>query len=506
MTTASNHRAARQEVCSRALMQSSAEAFFAISREGAITEVNALAATLTGCSPQELAGRPFSELFGDPAAARSGLATAFSQGRVTDLELTLSTGGRLTVSVNAGVFRDPSGGTAGLLASARDITRQKESENQLRSERLHGRALSEANTDALVATDLAGRITEVNRGAEVLTGRCRADLVGRLIGDLTTEPDRARDLVDVVLRTGHLSDIELTVPRPDGTAVVLACNASTFAGGDGEVQGLLAAGRDITQRKKLEELQNLRLHRARRLDEARTEFVSRVSHELRSPLTAILGYLELLRAGRAGPLNTEHQSVVSIIERNSQRLLAQIEDLLLVSRIEAGTLRLTMEPVCLARLVEGLAESFLPAIYAQGIESRLDLDPGAELDADRVQLERAVANLISNAIKFTPAGGHIDIAVKQDGDQVVLTVRDTGIGVPAGEQGQLFTRFFRSSLSSGPQTRGTGLGLFIVKQVIEAHGGTVTAESAPGAGTTFTVRLTAGTHAPATPPAGGASA
>jgi hypothetical protein len=227
------------------------------------------------------------------------------------------------------------------------------------------------------------------------------------------------------------------------------------------------------------------------LDGAGTDFVAQVSHELRSPLTAILGYLELLRAGRAGPLNTEHQSVVNVIDRNSKRLLALIEDLLLLSRLEADTLRLTMEPVRLAPLVESIHESLLPTIYAQGIKSRLDLDPGAEVDADRAQLERVVANLISNAVKFTPAGGSVDIAARQEGNEVVFTVRDTGVGVPLDEQKHLFTRFFRSSVSSRLKIRGTGLGLFLARQVIEGHGGTLVAESVPGSGSTFTVRLPA---------------
>jgi signal transduction histidine kinase len=252
---------------------------------------------------------------------------------------------------------------------------------------------------------------------------------------------------------------------------------------------MLASARDITERKKLEEEQERMLDRARKLDEAKTDFVSRVSHELRSPLSGVLGYTELLRVGRPGQLNAEQRRVVDIIERNGKRLLAQIEDLLLLSRIEAGALRLALEPVDLAPLILGIHESYLPAIHAGGIECELDLDASIVLDADAAQLERLVANLVSNAVKFTPEGGHIRMSAHRDTDGVVIQVSDDGMGIPPGEQDQVFTRFFRSSLSAARETRGTGLGLFLVKRVAEDHGGTVTAESAPGLGTTLTVRL-----------------
>ena len=131
------------------------------------------------------------------------------------------------------------------------------------------------------------------------------------------------------------------------------------------------------------------------------------------------------------------------------------------------------------------------AIHAGQLAVRVEVEPGLELDGDPTQLERMVANLISNAVKFTPPGGEVNIAARREKDHVVIKVRDTGIGVPEDEQPGLFTRFFRSSISMEQETQGTGLGLFIVKHVVEAHGGTVAVTSAPGAGSTFTARLPA---------------
>jgi PAS domain S-box-containing protein len=351
-------------------------------------------------------------------------------------------------------------------------------------ELLDARAFSRsivAAADGMIGVRTDGIITEVSDPMCQLSGFARDDLVGSAFHSLFSDADRARDVVDRTFTTGPVRDLQLTLTPADGPGRPVSVNTWAFGSLATGTRHVFAMVRDLAARIAERDRATL--------DGAGADFVAQVSHELRSPLTAILGYLELLRAGRAGPLNTEHQSVVNVIDRNSKRLLALIEDLLLLPRLEADTLRLTMEPVRLAPLVESIHESLLPAIYEQAIKSRLDLDPGAEVDADRAQLERVVANLISNAVKFTPAGGDVVIAAGREGNEVVLTVRDTGIGVPLDEQEYLFTRFFRSSISSELGIRGTGLGLFIVKRVIEGHGGTVAAESAPGIGTTFIVRL-----------------
>lgn len=183
--------------------------------------------------------------------------------------------------------------------------------------------------------------------------------------------------------------------------------------------------------------------------------------------------------------------MLEVVSRNGRRLLALIEDLLLLSRIEAGAVTVTYEPVRLGSLIQGVHESFGPAIRAGQLTARVEVEPGLELDGDPAQLERMVANLISNAVKFTPPGGEIDVIGRRDGADVIIQVRDTGIGVPEDEQPGLFTRFFRSSISMEQETQGTGLGLFIVKHVVEAHGGTIAVVSAPGVGSTFTARLPA---------------
>ncbi|MGE5133273.1 MAG: PAS domain S-box protein [Gemmatimonadota bacterium] len=490
------HTLAGQEAYNRALIESSAEAFFAISQDGVISDVNALASSLTGYSRQHLVGRPFGDLFVDPAAAKRVVSEAFENGQVTGHELTLVAGGGGTVvSFNAGVYRDPAGQTQGLLAAARDITAQKQLEDRLRSQQYYTRSLIEANTDALVVVDLAGLIADTNSAMESLVGRPREELIGTQITDYSPEPAAVADGVSQTLRDGH-ANMEIPALRPDGSTTVLSINASTFTDSGGKLQGIIAAGRDITERKQLEELQRRMLDQAQALDQTRADFVSQVSHELRSPLTSILGYLEMLDGGRAGRLNPEQERVIGIVQRSGQRLLALIEDLLLLSRIEAGTLRIELAEVRPAAVIEEVRESFLPAIQDKRLRLRLDLDRGITMQADAAQFERVVANLISNAVKFTPPGGQLRVSCVRDGPDVVLEVRDSGIGIPPDEQERLFTRFFRSSISSALEARGTGLGLYIVKQVAEGHGGGVSAQSAPGEGSAFIVRLPASPQTP----------
>ena len=243
------------------------------------------------------------------------------------------------------------------------------------------------------------------------------------------------------------------------------------------------------EQKHVQQLQPEPAHRLGELDAAKTEFVARVSHELRSPLTSLLGYLELLQDGTVGALSREQRRMLEAMERNTHRLQSLVEDLLTTEHIDAGAFRLHRTRVPLSDIVDHLVQLLAPDIHGHALRCTVTLEPGIELDADPDQLERMLANLVSNAIKFTPPDGHIDLAARADAGHAVITVRDTGIGVPLEEQPQLFTRFFRSTASETLEIQGAGLGLFIVNQIVEAHGGAIAVASTPGEGTAVTIRL-----------------
>jgi len=230
------------------------------------------------------------------------------------------------------------------------------------------------------------------------------------------------------------------------------------------------------------------LDRMEQLSRTKSDFVSKISHELRSPLTSVIGYIELLVDGGPGEPSAEQRRMFAIIERNSRRLLALIEDLLTMSRVEAGTFELEVGPVDVRELVARVAETIAPSIARADLELVVDLDSVVDLMADADQLERALLNLVSNSVKFTPPGGEIEISSCVVGDDFALSVRDTGSGIPREEQEHLFTRFFRSTQAKEQQVAGTGLGLYIVKQIIELHGGSIDVSSTP-AGSTFRIRV-----------------
>jgi signal transduction histidine kinase len=240
-----------------------------------------------------------------------------------------------------------------------------------------------------------------------------------------------------------------------------------------------AARREIAEQNK----------RLVELDRLKDEFLSLVSHELRTPLTSIRGYLDLVLDEEAGELNHEQRRFLQAVERNSGRLLRLVGDLLFVAQADAGRLSLERAKVDLAELAAHCVEGAAPAASEKSVTLVLLADPVPALVGDRGRLAQVLDNLVSNALKFTPEGGTVEVRTQSDGDVVILEVEDTGIGIPQADQPRLFERFFRSSIADDQAIPGTGLGLAIVKAIVEAHGGRISIESREGKGTTFRVDL-----------------
>jgi signal transduction histidine kinase len=229
--------------------------------------------------------------------------------------------------------------------------------------------------------------------------------------------------------------------------------------------------------------------RLRELDRLKDEFLSLVSHELRTPLTSIRGYLDLVLDGEAGEINPEQRRFLEAVERNSGRLLRLVGDLLFVAQADAGRLSLERASVDLSELAAHCVEEAAPAATEKSVSLVLLAQPVPSLVGDRGRLAQVLDNLVSNALKFTPEGGTVQVRTQADGDQVMLEVEDTGIGIPAADQPRLFERFFRSAVAEDQAIPGTGLGLAIVKAIVEAHSGQISISSREGVGTTFRVVL-----------------
>jgi len=276
-------------------------------------------------------------------------------------------------------------------------------------------------------------------------------------------------VLHVVREDRRWGDVDLTVLAAVGRSTGVALGRARFITGQARLIG---------------ELQQL--------DRAKDDFISSVSHELRTPLTSLVGYAEMLRDGDAGALNPVQDGMLSAVERNGRRLRDLIEDLLTLSRISTGTLTHKEVNVDLAAVLDDARVVLEPTVAHEDVVLTWDSPASAPtVSGDRDQLERVVLNLVSNAVKFTLPGGTVAVSVAGEGGEVVLRVRDTGIGIPPDEQDQLFTRLFRASTARQHAIGGTGLGLVIVQTIVENHRGTVELRSEVGVGTEVSVRFPA---------------
>ncbi|HEV2370711.1 MAG TPA: ATP-binding protein, partial [Streptosporangiaceae bacterium] len=241
---------------------------------------------------------------------------------------------------------------------------------------------------------------------------------------------------------------------------------------------------------RLYEAENRLVEDLQALDRARLDFFATVSHELRAPLTTIEGYVEMLADGEAGEITPQQTKMLETIDRSSVRLRNLIEDLLTLSKLETGATATVLRPVPLAQVLTEAAEAIAPSADAGDLTLATSLPLGqVVVEADTAQLDRVLSNLLSNAVKYTPPGGRVHLAATTAAHQAVVTVTDTGIGIPERDQKELFTRFYRASNATSRRIPGTGLGLAIVATIIANHHGAINLASTEGTGTTVTIHL-----------------
>ena len=376
-------------------------------------------------------------------------------------------------------------------------------------------AIVEASDDAITRTSSDGTVVTWNSGAERLFGWRSQEIIGRKLA-VVVPPDRLEELSSVArkINAGEgVEDHETRALRKDGTQVDVSLTASPILDDAGVVTGTAVIARDITHLKRQQaQLQALlskertaradaedaqhalaeQNERLRELDRLKDEFIALVSHELRTPLTSIHGYLELVLDGGAGELAPEQERFLTVVERNSRRLMQLVGDLLFMAQVEAGKLALDLEEVDLKEVLAECLEAAKPVADDKQIELVADLADTPSMLGDRSRLAQVLDNLISNALKFTPSSGRVSVRVSRTGREALVEVSDTGVGIPAEEQERLFERFFRSSNATEQAIPGTGLGLTIAKTIVERHEGSIEIESAEGKGTTVRVRLPLG--------------
>ena len=342
--------------------------------------------------------------------------------------------------------------------------------------------------DAIISTDTEDRVLTWNRGAEVIFGYPKEEAIGKGLGILLPS-DRAKELGEIkekVRVTGVIRNLEVRRKRKDGVIMEAALAVSPIKDRDGTVIGFLHLAKDITEKQRYEK-------RLKELDRMKSDFVSNVSHELRTPLTSIKGSVDNMLDGLTGPVNEKQVRYLARIKSNADRLSRLINDLLDLSRIEAGRIDLQPTNLPLTALAREVAEHLRPLAAEKLIQIEVAAhDPGVTAWADRDKVTQVLINLLSNAIKFTPSHGKVTVALEKNGDGwAEVSVRDTGPGIRPDEAGKIFDKFYQVAQAANQKTRGTGLGLAISKSLVEMHGGTIRVESEPERGSTFSFTLPA---------------
>jgi PAS domain S-box-containing protein len=409
-------------------------------------------------------------------------------------------GSRFPAVVSVTALRDAHGAIIGYLLIGTDNTARKEIEEErkkldqrLRDQQFYTRSLIESNIDALMTTDPRGIISDVNKQMEALTACTRDELIGAPFKNYFTDPGRAEAGIHRVLTEGKVTNYELTARAKTGFETVVSYNATTFNDQNGQLQGVFAAARDVTELKRFEQTlkqSNVDLENA---SLAKDRFLASMSHELRTPLNAVIGFTGTLLMRLPGPLTTDQESQLRTVQTSARQLLSLINDLLDLAKIESGKVELHFESVSCQSVIDEVASALSPLAVAKGLT--FEVTPAVQdfvVQTDRRALSQILINLTNNAIKFTERG-HVSLNVAQRNvdarPRTEIHIRDTGPGIPPEHKARLFQAFEQIENTMSRRHEGTGLGLYLSQKLASLLGGKITCDSEPGKGTTFTVVL-----------------
>lgn len=457
--------------------------------EGRVTYLNSVAEFLTGWKRDEAAGQPLDVVFRivnertgrtveNPAtrALREGMVVGLANHTV----LFTKDGSQRPIDDSAAPIRDEKGAVAGCVLVFRDITERR------KTERTHAllAAIVTSSDDAIVSKTLEGVILSWNAGAERLFGYTPAEAVGQSI-DLIVPPELWDEELSILERLRHgerIHQLETTRVTKDGRRVEIALTVSPLRDEAGRVIGASKVARDITTRKRAEQA-------LREADRRKDEFLATLAHELRNPLAPIRNAVQILL--RQGPLSPEPQWALEVVDRQVTQMTRLLDDLLDVSRISHNKLQLRKERIELSAVMQNAVETSHPVIESGGHELSVELpSQPVYLDADPVRLAQVLSNLLNNAAKYTDAGGHIRLTGNRQGDDVLLSVKDDGIGMTGEMLPHVFDMFSQEKNGVERSQGGLGIGLSLVRAVVDLHSGSIEARSdGPNRGSEFLIRL-----------------
>ena len=467
-----------------AVVESSDDAIISEDLAGKIESWNPAAAGMFGLTSGEAVGQSIERII--PESERTEARQLTSKVHRGEAVKNFHTyrmrrdGSLLPVSLGLSPIRDDDGKIVGVATIARDISHQQVIERDA----MRLAAIVDSSDDAIVSKDLNSIIQTWNSAAERMFGFTAEEAIGRSIR-MIIPPERQQEedeVLDRIRRNTPISHFETERMRKDGTRLFISLTVSPIRDASGRVVGASKIARDITPHVEL----------IRKLGEAnriKDEFLAMLSHELRTPLNAVIGYTQMLRSGYIG--GERRDQVIEIIDRNAHLLSQLVSDMLDVSSIVTGKIKLKCAPVDLLHIARAAADVVRPAMAAKGLHFALE-DAGEPLiaNADADRLQQVLWNVLSNAAKFTPEGGRIKMDLTRSGGNALITVTDTGIGIPAESLPYIFERFRQADAGTRREYGGLGLGLSLVRHFVELHGGSVAAESGGrGQGSTFRVML-----------------
>ena len=412
-------------------------------------------------------------------------------------------GSRFPAVVSVTALRDAQGEIIGYLLIGTDNTARKQVEEEqkkldqrLRDQQFYTRSLIESNIDAIMTTDPSGIITDVNKQMEALTGCTRDELIGAPFKNYFTDPERAEASIKQVLSQKKVANYELTARARDGKETVVSYNATTFYDRDRRLQGVFAAARDVTDRKRLDQVlqeKNVELESAKSVAEkanrAKSDFLSGMSHELRSPLNAILGFAQLMESASPPPPPSQKENIAEILQAG-WHLLKLINEILDLAKIESGKVPMSAEPVSLAEVMRDCQAIMESQAQQHGIRITFpQVNITWFVHADQTRVKQVLINLLSNAIKYNREQGTVEVkCTESTPERIRVSIRDTGAGLPPEDLAQLFQPFNRLRQEAGDE-EGTGIGLVVAKQLVELMGGEIGVESTVGMGSVFWFEL-----------------
>jgi PAS domain S-box-containing protein len=472
----------------RLLAENSTDMITRFTPEGRLLYVSPASRQLLGYEPDELIGTYDFDLINpdDAAGAEAERAASLDGDGIGTLRVRLrhKDGRWVWVEAIGRTVHDPqTGEVVEVQSSVRPIADRMRAEEELRQSESRFRSAFDDAIVGMALTSVDGHVRRVNGTLCRMLGRTEDELVGVHITDLTHPEDRDKNQEEVrAIIAGERDGGRWDKRYLDASGQTIWVELSTSLVRDdaGEPSHFVTQISDISARK--------------RADQLKDEFIATVSHELRSPLTSIQGYVELLAEQEGRP--EQDARWLDVIGRNSHRLRRLVDDLLFIAQARAETLAVDRSDVDVAKVLKDAVDGAAPRAADRDVHLTLDAEPVVVGNADADRIGQAVDNLLSNALKYTDPGGSIEVALERRGDVAAIKVADTGIGMSQDDVDRLFERFFRASTAVDNAIPGVGLGLSIVKAIVDLHGGDVAVESVEGAGTTFEILLPVGPRPP----------